>query len=88
MSNLTILTEYEAFKMYDEAYNMEGLIKIGNLTFEPSQIVKQLDPVAYRVGFNDFCDSLLADGIYVEDYTDDDLDKEVVFTVYDGGKQS
>ena len=82
----TVITEYEAFKMYDECFDEGGLIKIGNLTFEPSQIVKQLDPVAYRVGFNDFCDSLLDSDIYVEDYTDDQLDNVVEFTVHDGGK--
>lgn len=81
-----LITEYEAFKLYDKSWDENGLVKLGNLTFEPSQIVKQLDPVAYRVGFNDFCDSLTYNDIYVEDYTDDELDNVVEFTVYDGGK--
>lgn len=81
-----VITEYEAFKLYDQSWDENGLVKLGNLTFEPSQIVKQLDPVAYRVGFNDFCDGLTYNDIYVEDYTDDELDNVVEFTVYDGGK--
>ena len=84
---MTLITEYEAFKLFDDKYNEGGLVMIGNLTFEPSQIVKQLDPVAYRVAFNDFCDSLTYQDVYVEGYTDDEIeDEEVTFTVYDGGK--
>ena len=37
-------------------------IKIGCLTYSPSHVLKNVDPVAYRCSLNDFVDSL-----YVED---------------------
>lgn len=47
---------------YIEALNEQGEIKIGYLTFSPADIVKELDPTAYRCGLNDYID-----GISVED---------------------
>ncbi len=39
----------------DEIY---GEIMIGNISFLPSRILKELDPIAYRCGFSDYIDSL------------------------------
>jgi len=58
------LTEEEANKMYDESLNELGKIQIGNLSFMPSEILKKLDPIAYRVGFNDYCDLLISEDEY------------------------
>jgi hypothetical protein len=45
--------------MYDAMLNeCSGEIKIGCLTFDASRIVEELDPVAYRCGFNDYVDDL------------------------------
>ena len=33
-------------------------IEIGSLTYSPSHVLKNVDPVAYRCGLNDFIDSL------------------------------
>ena len=33
-------------------------IEIGSLTYSPSHVLKNVDPVAYRCGLNDFVDSL------------------------------
>ena len=33
-------------------------IEIGNLTYSPSYVLKNVDPVAYRCSLNDFVDSL------------------------------
>ncbi|QUD16406.1 hypothetical protein SYGMH1_75 [Escherichia phage vB_EcoM_SYGMH1] len=48
---------------YDENYNewldeIHGEIMIGNISFLPSRILKELDPIAYRCGFSDYIDSL------------------------------
>lgn len=47
----------DAQDSYDEVLDSYGEVKIGYLTFMPSTIVKELDPIAYRVGFDDYCDS-------------------------------
>ena len=44
---------------YDEWLDdVYGEIQFGYLTFYPSQIIKELDPIAYRVGYNDFLDMI------------------------------
>ena len=40
-------------EMLDEAY---PVVKIGELTFYPSQILKQCDPIAYRIGVSEYED--------------------------------
>lgn len=47
--------------MLDEVY---GEVKLGNLTFSPSRIIRELDETAYRIGLYEYEDSLLED----EDY--------------------
>ena len=48
---------------YDDKYDewldeIYGEIMIGNISFLPSRILKELDPIAYRCGFSDYIDSL------------------------------
>jgi hypothetical protein len=59
-------SEEDIEEMYVEMWDEMGEIKLGNLSFMPSRIVKELDPIAYRVGLNDFTDSLLTDFEYEE----------------------
>lgn len=40
-------------EQYDEMLDEEGDIKVAGCTFSPSQILKELDPTAYRCGLND-----------------------------------
>jgi len=50
-------TELE--EQYDEILDKcYAVFKIGNLTFYPSQILKNCDPVAYRIGLGEFEDLL------------------------------
>jgi transcription initiation factor IIE alpha subunit len=51
--------EYE--ESYCEAMDEQGEISISGLTFAPSRIVKELDPVAYRCGLVDYVDSIDVD---------------------------
>jgi hypothetical protein len=43
-------------EMLDESY---PVFEIGNLTFYPSQILRECDPVAYRQSLLDFEDAIL-----------------------------
>jgi|TARA_R110002049_G_scaffold36447_3_gene116169 hypothetical protein len=53
--------------MYNESLDEMGDVKLGNLTFSPSRIIKELDPVAYRVGLNEYEDMLMEDYVYEDD---------------------
>ena len=49
-------TEVEKYteEDYDEMLNdLHGTIEIGCCSFDASTILKELDPIAYNVGFND-----------------------------------
>ena len=64
-----MLTEWEAMGLYDdmldeccEPYTLNGM------EYMPSTILKECDPIAYRVGFADYADSLAQEGMPVEGY--------------------
>ena len=48
--------EYFYDDLLDECY---GEVKLGNLTFLPSEIIKNLDPIAYLEGLADFKDIMI-----------------------------
>lgn len=53
------LEEYELLAEYDEFINdTTELIDIWGMKYEPSNVLKECDPIAYRVGFHDWLDSL------------------------------
>lgn len=44
------------YKRYDEMLNESNpIVKIGLLQYNPSHVLKQTDPIAYEVGFSDWC---------------------------------
>ena len=49
--------QYEA--MLDDCYPM---VCIGDMEYEPSRVLKEVDPIAFRVGMFDYADSLIEDG--------------------------
>ena len=52
------LSEYKALNLYDDMLDeCYEEIKIGSLTYLPSQVLKEVDPIAYRCGFIDWLDS-------------------------------
>ena len=52
------LTEHDALERYDEMLDeLYTPYNIGVLEFAPSRVLKELDPTAYRTGFNDWLDS-------------------------------
>ena len=48
-------------EMVDEALDSEGDVVIGGLHFARSAIVRELDPVAYRIMCVEFADNLISD---------------------------
>lgn len=64
----------EAIEAYDEMLNeATEPTKIGYLEFYASDIVRQLDPIAYRVGFFDWLDGGGIDSDDLDDEGYDDL---------------
>lgn len=53
---------------YDDYLDQEGDVTVAGLTFSPSQIIKELDPTAYRCGKIDYDDGMDLDD--VEEYKD------------------
>ena len=64
---IELIDEEQAYNSYDEALDEQGEIKIGSLTYCPSNVLKNVDEIAYRCGFNDYVDSLMQDGTCVTD---------------------
>ena len=57
-----LYTETQLEEMFDEMLDdCHEPIKIGFGTFYPSQILKNCDPIAYRLGLSEFEDSLEED---------------------------
>lgn len=49
--------EKEAQDKYDDILDeVYGEFKIGSIVFLASEVLKELDPIAYRCGFVDYCD--------------------------------
>ena len=61
----------EAYERYDDMLNESGPIVIGGIEFYPSDILKEMDPIAYNTNFNDYMDAC---GIDTDDLSDSDYD--------------
>ena len=65
--------EIDDYDAYDEALDSEGPVTVCGIGFYPSRILEELDPVAYRCGYNDWVDSYqseLEDAIWSGDYSE------------------
>lgn len=49
--------DYE--EQYNDLLNESGLVYIGGIEFDPSDILKKLDPIAYRCGLLDYINSIV-----------------------------
>ena len=55
--NLPHYTDTELESQYDDWIDeVEGDIRIFEMPFQPSRILRELDPIAYRCGFNNWID--------------------------------
>ncbi|HTF53580.1 MAG TPA: hypothetical protein VK735_39560 [Pseudonocardia sp.] len=57
----------EVYERYDDMIDeIDGPVTIGELTYQPSRVLREIDPTAYRCGFNDWADS---EGIDTDELT-------------------
>ena len=68
-------------EMVDEMLDCEGDVTIGNLTFSRSQIVKRLDPTAYREMALEIVNSQIEDLQYDLDRLDPELDADEILDI-------
>ena len=62
---------------FDEVLDEGGAVVVGGCEFLPSRILRELDPVAYRCGLNDYVDSIdLSDDANYCDLCDELADLE------------
>ena len=70
-----LISERQAAEMYDEMLDdCEGPVELCGMTYSASHVLREVDPVAYRCGFNDYVDSLTDDDIFVEGLTESEND--------------
>lgn len=48
----------EQVEAYEECLDSEGDIIIGHLRYPPSQVLASVDPIAYKIGMDEFADSM------------------------------
>ncbi len=72
-----VISERMAEEMYDEMLDdCEGPVTLCGMTYSASQVLREVDPTAYRCGFNDYVDSLTQDDIFVEGLTESEMESE------------
>jgi hypothetical protein len=53
------LQDYELEELYKESLDeIYGTVKVAGYEYDTSRALYELDPIAYRVGFSDWLDSL------------------------------
>ena len=62
------ISEDEAYSRYDEMLDeCHPEVSVCGFTYSPSHALKELDPIAYRCGFSDYCSDLESEhNIFVE----------------------
>ena len=68
----------DILEMVDEMIDCDGEVVIGNLIFSRSEIVKRLDPAAYRIMVTEIIDSRIEDLEYDLQHLDEELDADEV----------
>ena len=66
-----IRTMEQAYDAYNQMLDESGPVVIGGLDFYPSDILREMDQIAYDTGFNDYMDAC--------DIDTDDLDEDSDF---------
>jgi hypothetical protein len=60
-----LLNQYD--DMLDDCH---PLIEICGHKYEPSTVLKRTDPICYKIGFQDWADSMLAEGLITQEQLD------------------
>ena len=54
-----VMEEWELEESYDDMLDdAYGTVEVAGMTYDTSRILKNVDPIAYRVGMADYADSL------------------------------
>jgi len=69
------LSAVDCEKLFDQCLDENDPVRIGSLEYTPSHVLKQIDPIAYRCGVNDYVDSLGLKEINGNSYGSDEVDK-------------
>jgi len=52
------ISEYDLYKRFDELLNeIYPVVTLGQLRYEPAEVLKKMDPIAYQCEFNDWLDT-------------------------------
>lgn len=71
------LQDYELEERYDDWLDeVCGEVHIGSLSYVASKVLKEVDPIAYRVGMSDFVDSEMQDGRLTDEEPEGDDENE------------
>lgn len=63
-SELNQVDTEEAYRDFlDECY---GMVDVAGLSYQTSQVLEEIDPIAFRCGHNDWLDGEVTNGIYTE----------------------
>ena len=65
------MNENDAYNRFDDMLNESGSVIVAGQEFYPSDILKEMDPIAYRTSFNDYMDSI---GVDTDDFLETDAD--------------
>lgn len=66
---MELTTWTEAYEAYDDMLDeTNGPVKIGELEYSTSRVLRVVDPIAYRVGLSDWLDSEGIDTDALEGY--------------------
>ena len=68
----------DILEMVDELIDSDGQVLIGNLVFNRSDIVRKMDPTAYRIMVCEVVDSMIEDLQYDLDRLDPEVDAEEI----------
>ena len=64
---MTHYTDQELHEQFDEMLNdCEEPVKCCGMEFEPADVLKTMDPIAYKCSFNDWLSSAIEDEIFFE----------------------
>ena len=67
--DIETISEDEAYQRYNDMLDdCYPLAEVCGFQYEASRVLKEVDPIAYRVGFSDYISSLEEDNIQVEGY--------------------
>jgi hypothetical protein len=69
-----VIKEWVAQEQFDDYIDeATPVIKILGMSYTPSRVLKEVDPIAYDTVFDEFANHLWEDGTAIEGYNDDDL---------------